>query len=392
MTILFLGPAESPLLAWLRERERNVMQTDEKVTGDFVQQNGIDFIVSYGYRHKVTADVVDAVSRRAINLHISYLPWNRGADPNFWSFVEDTPKGVTIHYIDEGFDTGDIIAQKKIELDADSETLASSYSKLQNEIQSLFKSMWADFKAGTSGRTVQPVGGSLHKLKDKRPLEYLLTNGWNTPTSVLSTYGAERNAGPPKSVIVLAHEMEPDGTLLAESRARADKAAELSKLYQCPIICVGWNYRKDSDWHVSDAVASYLMRDHAIEQAQIRVDRTSRDTVGDAIFSKLNFPFLRKGRFTVVTSDYHVARTQEIFEFVYGSDAKFEVVGAKVSADEFTRNHERESLAAFYRTFSGVSPGDDLAIMNALIQRHPFYNGKIHPLLSFALEGAGDRS
>ena len=57
--------------------------------------------------------MLDQINYRAINLHISYLPWNRGADPNLWSAV-GMPKGVTIHYINDGFDTGDILFQKAI--------------------------------------------------------------------------------------------------------------------------------------------------------------------------------------------------------------------------------------------------------------------------------------
>ena len=49
-----------------------------------------------------------------INLHISYLPYNRGAHPNFWSFVENTPSGVSIHQVDSGIDTGKIVIQKQI--------------------------------------------------------------------------------------------------------------------------------------------------------------------------------------------------------------------------------------------------------------------------------------
>ena len=52
-----------------------------------------------------------------VNLHISYLPWNRGAHPNFWSFFDATPTGVSIHLIDKGIDTGPIIVQKKVKLD-----------------------------------------------------------------------------------------------------------------------------------------------------------------------------------------------------------------------------------------------------------------------------------
>ena len=79
--------------------------------------------------------------RQAINLHISYLPFNRGAHPNFWSFVDNSPKGVTIHEIDEGLDTGPIIHQKKLSFNIkkkESDTFFKTYKILNNEIQKLF--------------------------------------------------------------------------------------------------------------------------------------------------------------------------------------------------------------------------------------------------------------
>ena len=81
-----------------------------------------------------------------INLHISLLPWNRGAYPNVWSFLEDTPKGVTIYIIDEGVDTGSILAQEEIYIDENIETLRSSYEKLHREIQALFREKWVEIK------------------------------------------------------------------------------------------------------------------------------------------------------------------------------------------------------------------------------------------------------
>ena len=38
----------------------------------------------------------------------------QGAHPNFWSFYDNTPSGVTIHLIDAGIDTGDVLYQKKL--------------------------------------------------------------------------------------------------------------------------------------------------------------------------------------------------------------------------------------------------------------------------------------
>jgi methionyl-tRNA formyltransferase len=121
-----------------------------------------------------------------VNLHISYLPWNRGADPNLWSFLEDSPKGVTVHYMDEGVDTGDIIAQKKIEFAKEEEqTLSSTYNILKKEIEGLFEKVWPDIVNGSAKRVRQPGKGSSHKLADKKPYMHLLDKGWNTPVANL---------------------------------------------------------------------------------------------------------------------------------------------------------------------------------------------------------------
>ncbi|WP_051079665.1 formyltransferase family protein [Methylosinus sp. LW4] len=191
MTILFLGPETSPLLSWIRQQEGDIIQTEEKITLEYIRTSDIKFIVSYGYRHILRKEMIEAVSGRVINLHISYLPWNRGADPNFWSFVDGTPKGVTIHYVDDGIDTGDIIAQKLIEFDTDVETLSTSYHRLQDEIQVLFKRHWSQIKSGACARQRQPVGGTSHRSRDKDPLSALLSKGWSTPVSALCEYAAE---------------------------------------------------------------------------------------------------------------------------------------------------------------------------------------------------------
>ena len=50
-----------------------------------------------------------------LNVHPSLLPANRGPDPLFWTFHDGHQEtGVTIHMMDEGLDTGPIVAQEKI--------------------------------------------------------------------------------------------------------------------------------------------------------------------------------------------------------------------------------------------------------------------------------------
>jgi methionyl-tRNA formyltransferase len=190
MKVLFLGTSDSPLVEYLKSVGDEVIATMDVIDVEFLNAHSPDFIVSYGYRHIIKKDVLDRYTDRAINLHIAYLPWNRGADPNFWSFVEDTPKGVTIHYLDEGIDTGDIIAQRKVAF-SETDTLRTSYNRLQQEIQSLFKEHWADIRTGKCNREKQKGNGTHHRLKDKERLSHLLTNGWDTPITVLDEYAAE---------------------------------------------------------------------------------------------------------------------------------------------------------------------------------------------------------
>lgn len=183
MKILYLGHADSPLISYLKSDQNEVVQTLEKLNFEEVKRSGFDFLVSYSYRHIIKKDLLDLFPSRAINLHISFLPWNRGADPNLWSFVENTPKGVSIHHLDEGVDTGDIIAQRRVEFNASQETLASSYAKLHREIQNLFYEVWPAIKSGTAPRIKQPEGGSSHKASEKKLV--LGPQGWETPVSAL---------------------------------------------------------------------------------------------------------------------------------------------------------------------------------------------------------------
>lgn len=127
--------------------------------------------------------MINLFNGNAINLHISYLPYNRGADPNFWSFVENSKKGVTIHLLDKGLDTGDIIVQKEIKFDKD-ETLASSYKKLNLEIQNLFIKNW-DLIKTKSYTPKKQSGGTYHRSKDKDRYFSLLPDGWDTKISDL---------------------------------------------------------------------------------------------------------------------------------------------------------------------------------------------------------------
>lgn len=169
-SILFLtNNADSLILfEWLKEQEKDkeVYKISNKITLEMVKQLKPEFIVSYNYRHLVPADVLEFMQGKAVNLHVSMLPYNRGSSPNFFSFLEDTPKGVTIHEMTAGLDKGRILCQKELTFDEEKESFASSYAVLQQEIMELFKQNWEKIKTGKCEGFLPAEKGTYHTMKE----------------------------------------------------------------------------------------------------------------------------------------------------------------------------------------------------------------------------------
>ena len=172
MLILFLGydNSETKLIDELIKKDCNVFLSKDKVS-DF---NKYDLVISFGYRHIIKREVIKKSIIPIINLHISYLPWNRGAHPNFWSFFDSTPTGVSIHLIDEGIDTGPIIVQKKVKLDPANMNFKESHSILKDEIEKLFLTNIDQIISKNFTIKTQKGEGSYHKKSDL-PSSFL---GW----------------------------------------------------------------------------------------------------------------------------------------------------------------------------------------------------------------------
>ena len=184
------------------------------------------------------------------------------------------------------------------------------------------------------------------------------------------------------AVIALANQMDAAGRLNEESMSRLTLACDLVKSGRAPLLVTcGWDYRDDSDLVIADVMAEWAMRHLGMDASHILTEPQSRDTVGDAVFTKRSLA----NRFgwnsiLVVTSAYHVERTKEIFAFVYGRPV--DVRGAPGPDDTALAMSEARFLAAFRSTFAGVAPGDDEAIYTRLRTAHPFYNGEVYPALA----------
>lgn len=76
----------------------------------------LDLVVLAWWPHIIKQPLLGAARKGFLNMHPSLLPYNRGKHYYFWSIVEDTPHGVTLHLIDEGIDSGGIAFQKRLDV------------------------------------------------------------------------------------------------------------------------------------------------------------------------------------------------------------------------------------------------------------------------------------
>jgi phosphoribosylglycinamide formyltransferase-1 len=83
--------------------------------GEWLAEQGVELVVCAGYMHLLTPVFLDRYPGRIVNVHPSLLPAFPGAraiDDALEAGVETT--GVTVHLVDEGLDTGDVIRQEPL--------------------------------------------------------------------------------------------------------------------------------------------------------------------------------------------------------------------------------------------------------------------------------------
>ena len=179
MKVLILSPYPENIINTINKNDQFLV-FNEPINLEFVKKNNIEFVISYGYKFLVKNEVINYLELNIINLHISYLPFNKGYYPNLWSHLEDTPSGVSIHRINSGIDRGDILIREKVVFDFENTTLNSSYNLLREKIEVLFKKNWDKIKKNKI-KGYQPLEkGSFHLKKEGDRIISQLHDGWDT--------------------------------------------------------------------------------------------------------------------------------------------------------------------------------------------------------------------
>ena len=133
---------------------------DKEVAG-ILDENEVGLVVLIGYMRYLSSWFVNRYKNRIMNVHPSLLPaFADGMDLNVHKAVLDhgvKVTGCTIHFVDEGADTGPIILQKAVEIgeNDDTETLKRKVQAAEMELYPKAIELFRDGKLKVKGRIVK---------------------------------------------------------------------------------------------------------------------------------------------------------------------------------------------------------------------------------------------
>jgi len=107
-------------------------------TLDAVRRIDPDLIAIAAFGQILREGIIEVPRLACINLHPSLLPAYRGPNPFYWVLANgETETGITVHHVDTGIDTGDIVLQRRLPLEPD-ETEATLRDRMLPRSAELF--------------------------------------------------------------------------------------------------------------------------------------------------------------------------------------------------------------------------------------------------------------
>lgn len=126
-----------PTLALNREVYQDAPAANKRIV-DALKEAGAEYVIMAGYMRKLTNEVLDAYPDKVVNLHPALLPSFKGAhaiEDAFTFGVKVT--GITVHFANEDYDKGPIIAQRAVEIRED-DTLESLETRIHEAEHELY--------------------------------------------------------------------------------------------------------------------------------------------------------------------------------------------------------------------------------------------------------------
>ena len=182
--IRILGPKSrnESIRKKLCEQGFEVIVSPDPYDADSVDEFSPDIILSSGYDRLLRPKTIQKYSQRIINLHAAYLPWARGIGTTLFATILRYPYGVSVHFINEGLDTGNLIARKIVQTEQD-DTLRTLYLKLLSATENLFFESFPKIVSGQTNGVPQEELGEINTNRSRLQFESVMDicpNGYDT--------------------------------------------------------------------------------------------------------------------------------------------------------------------------------------------------------------------
>jgi methionyl-tRNA formyltransferase len=139
-----------------------------------------DFLFSCYYRHMLKAPLLALPHMGALNLHGSLLPRYRGRCPVNWVLIHgETETGVTLHYMEEKADRGDIVGQKRVPI-LPTDTALTLFAGMTAAAGELLQETWPLLRSGRAPRRAQDQSQASY-FGGRRPADGLID--WQAPAA-----------------------------------------------------------------------------------------------------------------------------------------------------------------------------------------------------------------
>ncbi len=156
----------------------------------FLSQTSFDYLFSIVNEFILDKTIFNLPLRLAVNYHDSLLPEGAGVFSTTWALINrEQNHGISWHIIDEGIDTGDLLVQKKIEIENDESSISLNVKCYQNAIES-FVVLLNDLENNSFNRVKQDQNKRTYFPKNKRPLNVGILNFSKSELSLKSMLNA----------------------------------------------------------------------------------------------------------------------------------------------------------------------------------------------------------
>ncbi|MGF1762549.1 methionyl-tRNA formyltransferase [Aliivibrio kagoshimensis] len=169
LEIVFIVPrfdTQDPVLkSWAEKLQVPFIPVENVNTDNFLSvmnEHKPELLVSMSFNQILKADIINYAPQGFINCHAGALPYYRGRNPLNWALINgESSFGITVHYVDEGIDTGDIIEQRLYPIklnDTYNTLLEKSITECANVLYSAIVKISTSSVERIKQKDIHPVG------------------------------------------------------------------------------------------------------------------------------------------------------------------------------------------------------------------------------------------